>query len=274
MRSKPQKYTMKIPSLPTIPAVAQELLTALDDSLVSVDSLEEIIRKDAAISARVLSVANSAYFGYVKSETLSSAIMKIGTENVKSLTIGICLLTLFADGNKEQQYHYKKIYKHSVAVGVISRHLGRILRLPLKGSEMLCGVMHDIGLMIIVHYFFDEYRRILKLMESGIGHLQAEQEILEFTHPEIGGWVAEEWRLPDIACEVIRNHHTPSYTKNYHTLAALVHSADFLVSEGMLRSTPEPPGYLHDPVALDTLRLSSDRMADIRSELDNVPIFE
>jgi hypothetical protein len=70
------------------------------------------------------------------------------------------------------------------------------------------------------------------------------------------------------------NHHVPSGTKEFHTLTALVHSADFLVSEGMLRSTPEPPGYLHDPAALDTLRLSSDRMADIRSELDNVPIFE
>jgi len=107
-----------IKNLPTIPVIAQEVLNLLDDDMLSLDKLESIVERDPAISAKVLSIANSAFFGFqVTTNALGSAMMRIGFNVVKNITLSISLMTILDDGKRGKTFDYKRIFDHSVSVG-------------------------------------------------------------------------------------------------------------------------------------------------------------
>src|SRR3989304_8807282 len=99
MNESLRAFVKNIRNLPTIPVIAHEVLSLLSDELLSVEKLESIVEKDPAISAKILSVANSALFGFqVSTDALSGAMMRIGFNNVKNIALGISLMTILDDG--------------------------------------------------------------------------------------------------------------------------------------------------------------------------------
>lgn len=101
MNESLRSYIKDIKNLPTIPVIAQKILGLLGDKKLSIDSLEDIIEKDPAIAAKILSEANSAFFGFqVRTDFLRNAIMKIGFDNVRNIALGISLMTMRDDGKR------------------------------------------------------------------------------------------------------------------------------------------------------------------------------
>src|SRR5208282_2287886 len=89
-------FVQKINKLPTIPVVAHELLSVNNDDHVSVNILEKIVSKDPAIAAKIVGLSNAAFFGYkMTNPTIAGAIQKVGFTNVKNISLGIALMTLF-----------------------------------------------------------------------------------------------------------------------------------------------------------------------------------
>lgn len=251
-----RKYVQKITKLPTLPVIAQEILSLEHDDLITVDKLEKIIENDPAITAKVLSVSNSAYFNMKSaSRGLDNAIMRIGFNNVKNIAIGVSLMTVMADEGNGGVLDYQKIFNHSVTVAFIAKMLTREIKSDVSEDILMDGILHDIGFLILSNYFSSEYKQVMQEYQTGKSILEAEESVFGFTHAEIGSWLAEQWKLPPHIQDVVFYHHNPSQATN-RTRVAVVHIADYIASETAMAPTKENPRYTLDPSSLEVLSIS------------------
>ena len=263
-------HVRKITKLPTLPVIAQEILAVIDDDLTPVNKLEKIIENDPAISAKILSVANSAFFGFrMPAKTLNNAIIRIGFNNVKNIAIGISLITVLEDGKRVGELDYRRVFNHSVSVGFIASLLSEYLKLAIQEGILINGMLHDIGFLVLSRYFSDTYLDVLRVYDKGKTLIEAEKEVLGFTHADIGAWLAEQWKLPETVLNTICYHHTPSLAKDDLQYLAVVHIADHITTRSILSVTEKDPGYPFDSSCLDILGMSDDDFADIETQVKN-----
>jgi len=264
-------YVQKITKLPTIPFIAQEILNMVNNDLTSINKLENIIEKDPAISAKILSVANSAFFGYqTSSGTIANAIMRIGVSNVKNIAIGISLMTVFTDKKPVQTVgaQYQRIFKHSLAVGMVARQLSRELKLNISDEIFMNGILHDLGFMVLNNYFPEKFSKVLSKFEKTTNFLEAEKKVLGFTHADIGTWLADKWNLPKDIIDTSLYHHTPSLAKSNREHVALTHIADYITSKNVFYITEADPNYPLDVSTFDVLGISENYFKEIEATIN------
>jgi putative nucleotidyltransferase with HDIG domain len=272
MNESLKEMVKNIKNLPTLPAIAQEVLNLLNDNKLSIERLEVIIERDPAISAKILSVANSAFFGFqVSSDALGSAMMRIGFNNVKNIALAISLMTILDDGKRGRAFDYKKIFNHSVSVGFTARLLCKNLKLKMNEDCLMIGMLHDLGYLVLNRYFPEKYEEVMFEFEKGLILLDAEKKVLDFTHADIGMWFAEGWKLPEIVQDVNLFHHTPSLAKKNEKYVAAVHVADYLTSKNIISPIEKDPGYPLDPFSLEILGVSDSDLKEMEESLGGVP---
>jgi putative nucleotidyltransferase with HDIG domain len=266
----------KIEKLPTIPEIAHHLLHISNDPLFSIDELKSIVEKDPAISARIIGVANSAFFGAsVRTSKLDDAIMRIGLNNVKSIAVGISVLTLF--GENKITSDYKRLFNHSVIVGLTARSLARKFRTIIGENILLDGLLHDLGYLVLNGYFPEVYQNMLDSFQCSRSLLDAEKNTLGYSHAEIGFWLAEQWNLPNTVLDTILYHHTPSLSRNNTKRVAIIHIADYIVSKESYGPFEKDPNYSLDQDACALLGISDDDLkhmegtAQFADEIFNMP---
>ncbi|HDH06115.1 MAG TPA: HDOD domain-containing protein [Nitrospirae bacterium] len=261
-------YVRKITKLPTLPVIAQEILAIIDDDLIPVNKLEKIIENDPAISAKIVSVANSAFFGFrTPAGTLNNAIMRIGFKNVKNIALAISLMTVLENGKYKSALDYRRVFNHSVSVGFIAKLISAEL-IPAISEELLInGMLHDIGFLALSRFFPDAYLNVLNEFDKDGTLLEAEKKILSFTHADIGNWLAEKWNLPETVLNTTLHHHTPSLAKNNLQHLAIVHIADYITTRSILSATGKDPYYPFDSSCLDMLGMSDNDFADIEARV-------
>ncbi len=263
-------HVQQITTLPTIPVIAQKILATTDDDLASINKLQQIIENDAAISAKVLSVANSSFFGQTEpSRTLNNAIMRIGIDNVRSIALGISLMTFLDTGKHRKTTGYERIFNHSLSVGMVSRILCKYLNLDIAEEVMISGILHDLGFLVLNRFFPDSYLNVMQEFDSGMPLLKAEQSILDFNHEDIGYWLAKQWELPDNVLDSILYHHRPAASVNNLPHVAVTHLADYITTQNILSLTEQNPAYELEINCLDILDISEDTFNEIEAEVKN-----
>ncbi|MCX6154051.1 MAG: HDOD domain-containing protein [Candidatus Kapabacteria bacterium] len=199
--------------LPTIPFVLTEVLHALDDTEMRASHLAGLIQRDQTLTARVLKVANSPFYGFARRiSTIDLAIVLLGTNTIKEIVIGL-VLQKFISKSRRSTLDTKAFWEYSVFCGAAARVLARKLKYRLAGEAFVAGLMHDIGILIMSEFFSKEFRQVRSFQER-FGKYMLDAEIMAFrcTHSDIGSWFAERWYLPRQLCESIRYHHD-SYTE-------------------------------------------------------------
>lgn len=262
--------TQKIPKLPTIPPVADKIIRLVSSKAAVVDSIVDIIEKDPAISAKVISLANAAFYRMGQPVTnIQDAIMKIGFDNVKNITLGISLLTLFRGKRNGDESEYLNIIRHSMAVGVVSKEIVDFLDLRSHEDIFTSGLLHDIGLIVMNVFFPDIYAHIIDKLKTAKSLPVAESEVCGFTHGEIGVWLADKWNLPDNMCEVIRYHHRPAETSSAG--AAIVHLADIIViKKGFSPISTREFEVPLDSSAMQILGINEERLAQFEAGIEEI----
>lgn len=245
--------------LPALPSVAMEVVEMVDNPKTSASKLGRVISSDQALTAKVLKIANSPFYGFPKKiSTVDFAIIILGFDALKEIVISISLISsLQKKGDK--YFSAKAFWDHSISSGVIARRLARDLGYRVSGEVFVGGLLHDMGISVLSRYFNDEFKRIVEVVrETELTFLEAEESILGVTHAQVGGWLAERWNLPDHLIEAVSNHHTPSEAELNPNLVALIHCADVLAN----RISPEPvefdKGIDFDKKALEMLRLNDE----------------
>ena len=263
-----KNYIKKIDKLPTIPAIAYEILNLVGDDNVSVNKIESVVENDPAISGKILSVANSAFFGTRQAiKTLDTAIMRIGFNNVKNIALGISIMTVFDQGKSGRVLDYQRIFNHSVSVGFIAKRLSDELKLGTSDEIFLNGILHDVGFLVLSRYFDDEYKGVIENMHKGQTLLEAEKNVLEFDHADMGAWLANQWQLPNNIKDTVEFHHSPSHAKRSLKHVSVTHIADYLSTKNIMSPVEGDPGYFLDAAALEVLDISEEDLNDIESKM-------
>lgn len=225
-----RKITESIIGLPTLPAVITQIISLIDNPQTSARDVSRIISTDQALTAKILKLANSAFYGFPREiSTVNHAVVVLGFETVKSLGLSVSVLERFAGGGSDSSFDRQKFWEHCIACGVAARLLAGQLHYRVQGEAFAAGILHDIGKLILCQYFSEDFVEILEVMRAEDLYIgKAEERILGVTHAEIGGWLAERWNLPNQLVDTIAFHHTPGRMQRGAELPALVHLADFL----------------------------------------------
>ncbi|PKN23124.1 MAG: hypothetical protein CVU68_02140 [Deltaproteobacteria bacterium HGW-Deltaproteobacteria-3] len=209
-------FLKKVKDLPTISAVANEINACDKNDSLTAKSLGTIISRDPALTATVLKLANSAYYGMAREITSTErAVTILGFDTIKSLALAISVFHVFKN-QEGQLFDLKGLWYHSLAVGLAAKHLA--LHSPiltcdkaLPEQAFICGILHDIGKIAFAQNLPTELAEILKQTRSGnLAQHEIEKSILGFNHQKAGQAMADAWNFPVDYQTVIRMHHAPS----------------------------------------------------------------
>lgn len=205
-----RKKLESITTLPSIPFIMSEVLNAVDNSQLSASQLASIIERDQTLTARVLAVANSPFYGFSRRiSTIDLAVVVLGLNAIKEIVISL-LLQKFFSGISRDYFDVNSFWYYSVFCGAASRYLARRFEYRLAGEAFVGGLMHDIGILIMIQYFGKKFTKIREIQTiRNFSFYHSEQIAMKTSHCDIGRWFAERWNLPKQLCDSISNHHTP-----------------------------------------------------------------
>jgi putative nucleotidyltransferase with HDIG domain len=210
-------------ALPSIPKVMQELIASFNDEDVPVSHIVKHISSDQVLSAKMLKLANSAYFQVPYTvATVADAVTKLGFTNVRTLVISIGLTGSFKD---IPGINRKQFWRHSLHTAVASRHLGMPAGVDAE-LAFTVGLMHAIGELVMHLGMPQEMLKMdasLPLLDPQ--RLAAEQEAFGYTHAEVGAELARRWKFPLVFASAIAGAGNPLAQAEFDPLGALVHIA-------------------------------------------------
>ncbi len=213
-----------IKNLPTLPGMLEKVSRMVESRHHSAEDIGRMISQDQVLSAKLLRMANSAFFGFAREVgSVGQALVLLGFDVVK----GLILSTSVFDMIKEK---VAGLWEHSLGCALAARSVSDYLKLGDPEELSLSGLIHDLGKVVINAQMPAEYDRIAALVEAeGVSMYQAEFEVLGFSHTDVGRWLSESWRLPEKLILPIRYHHHPGRVKDGRTSVSVVHLADILV---------------------------------------------
>jgi HD-like signal output (HDOD) protein len=221
----------RIQNLPPIPEIMFDAIAAIKSNPGNVIKLSEILGKDQAMVAKILAVANSPLYGMLrKVSSLEFAIMILGSTELQNIITALSL-TNAINLKSNPLFDEKKYWKHSMSVGLIAKDIARNQGFSeLSGEAFVAGMLHDLGVQLIVKYFPDEFLKLTEMGENYSSFYEAEIELLGLTHQDIASYLLNKWELPTPLVQTVENHHSPAYVAEYKELAAIVHLADFIAN--------------------------------------------
>ncbi|WP_153161230.1 HDOD domain-containing protein [Zoogloea sp. 1C4] len=214
-----------IHSLPAMPAVALELLQTLSGGDPDVDALASRIARDQAITARVLRVANSPFYGLqMRVGSIHDAIVVLGFSAVRSLVLTSAVVTTLPAG-KCAGFSADRFWRHVLGTAVAAQALARPLRRKPE-SLFIAGLLHDIGRLVMLSANPEGFARVIQIATERDCHLvDVEAEIFGCDHTAVGAAIAQHWNFPAEIVEALAFHHNPAQTAP-GSLAAIIHYAD------------------------------------------------
>ncbi len=247
--------------LPALPTIAAEIMAMVEDPRTSASALARIIESDPALTAKVLKVANSPFYGFPKKvSTIDFAVIVLGYDALREIIVSISLVNSLQE-RSDASFDAKGFWDHAIVCGVLARRLARDVNYRVSGEAFVGGLLHDMGVPVLHRDFPNEFKRIVDIArETDLTFQEAEETVLGVTHADVGGWLGERWNLPDHLIDAVRHHHAPELADRNPELVALIHCAD--VFAGRLGGAPVAfdKGVEFSPEALARLRLTDDAL--------------
>ncbi|MCD6406069.1 MAG: HDOD domain-containing protein [Planctomycetes bacterium] len=224
-----KQLTSEIKELPTLPQVAVTLMELLDDPGSSAPEINRVMARDPALASKILKLVNSAYYGLAnKVSSLNQAIVILGFKTVKSVALSASVMGLFKGPKGTSLFDRGQFWKHSIACACVARLVARKQGGLDPDMSFSVGLLHDIGKQVLEHYLPSQTDEIITLArEKKCSFLDAEAQVLETNHAEIGSWLAETWGLPRDLTAGIGYHHDIVNAPNQE-LVAVIQFADYL----------------------------------------------
>ena len=219
--------------LPTIPVILSKIMTLLKDEMTSAKQLGEIVSADQAIASKVLSIANSAYYGLSqKVISIQHAIALLGFTAVKNIAIGTSVFSHFSEEGKGSGIDLKALWTHSFATALVSEEIGKRTSVVKPEAAFMGGLLHDIGKLILINIFHEQYKAAIDMArEKSCSISFAEDMIFGITHINAGEWLCEKWQLPNEIIQSVSYHKTPWLSFTNSELPSAVYLANFIVKK-------------------------------------------
>jgi HD-like signal output (HDOD) protein len=224
----------------SLPLIYTRLNDAVNNPRASIADIARIISEDAGLTARLLRIVNSAFYGIpTRVESIARAVTIIGTHELRALALATSVTTMFK-GIPEDLANMELFWRHSIACGVAARILATYRRLPNAERFFIAGVLHDIGRLVMFMKVPDKSREaMVRSQEVGEPLFVSEREIMGFGHASVGSLLLEAWRFPQGLEEAVGFHHNPNAATRYPLEAAIVHLADIICHAMQLGTSGE-----------------------------------
>ena len=195
-------------ALVSLPHIFTEINRVISDPRSSAVHVADVISKDPNLTARLLRIVNSAFYGFPsKIDTISRAVTILGSKELSTLALGTSVLNIFNDIPADL-VDMKSFWEHSVACGIAARMIGSYKNIANTERLFVAGLLHDIGRIIIYKYLPSEGREMLLYAQQTDCLLRsAEMEVLGFDHGQIGAMLMQKWKLPVILEQALGYHH-------------------------------------------------------------------
>ena len=204
-----------IETLPSLPAIYTQIMTELNAPMGSTQKIGSIIEKDPVMSAKILQIVNSSFFGMANHvSSPADAVNLLGLDIVRALVLSI---GLFYQWDDAKGLNIEQIYNHSLKTGSIAKMIAKIEDFDACDIDhaFMAGLLHDMGKLLVAANFPDEYSEIVdQARQEGISFFDAEQKSYGVFHAEVGAYLLGLWGLPGDIVEAVAFHHMPE--KNLH----------------------------------------------------------
>ena len=202
----------KIEEVPSLPAIVYKVMELVNSEKSSAADFEKVIARDQALAARMLRMANSSFYSLSrKVSTISDAVVYLGHNTIRSLVLGASTSSLFKRSLPAYGYQREGLWQHANIVATLSREIASAARLTPEEIEScyVAGLLHDIGKLILGPFAQKQADSFATLTQKGKELIEVEQELLGFTHGEIGRILLDKWKLPRNLVETVHYHHQP-----------------------------------------------------------------
>ena len=227
-----KRIVSSMDSIPSLPSLYAEIIEELHSPNASIQKVGTIVSKDMGMTAKILQLVNSAFFGLRRHvSSPAQAVSLLGLDTIKALVLSVHIFTQL-DSQKATGLSLDKLWRHSFLTGILAKAIAREEKLKqvLIDDSFMAGLLHDLGKPILSINFPERYGKIQKVAkEKNLSLSEAESELIGAAHSEVGAYLAGLWGLPDPIVEGLAFHHYPTKCQGqgFSPLLA-VHVADVL----------------------------------------------
>ncbi len=262
-----------ISDLPSFPVAIQRATALSQDPKATATDLAAVIQVDPALTARILRITNSAFYGLSREiSTVKEGVVILGFSAVRSLAVAVSAMKMFT-GGASTIFKHEDFWRHSTCSALVAQQISRLGRLPGSDEAFTAGLLHDIGKIVLDQYAHQEFVLMLVTLRREAEYdLGAERRVINTTHAEIGRQLVERWGLPEPLCEAIGNHHTPDRAGKQPVLAMLAAVADYICSRNGVPSVAQlqcPPSPSN---VLDVLKLAPSVLKDVQKQFRDIRV--
>ncbi len=271
----PEELIRRAPDLGSPPAVYQRLVEVLDHPRSGSHEVAAVIGQDTSLTARLLRLANSAYFAFDRPvDSVHQAVSMIGATHVRDIALATSVTSVFRQVPADL-INLDEFWRHSLAVGIGARMLAGMRREPNVERFFVGGMLHDVGRLVFYTQAPNDARIVLRHAKNHECLLyEAEMELAGCDHGTIGGALMERWNMPASLVESVALHHRPAEAKAYPVETCTIHLADLIANALKLGRSGErmvPPRWIGmwDALSLDPAALP-DLMSSMEEEFERV----
>ncbi len=225
-----------IKELPTIPETLASILAVVTDSRASVADLAHLVERDQSLTAKILRMVNSAFYGFFRQvTTVRDATVILGFNEIRILALTVSMFDAFQ--NTPSGWERGRFWEHSLVVGTTTEYVARIVKIDEK-EAFVAGLLHDLGKVAFDHVIGDKWLNLVMQAERETIPLnELEKSQLGLDHSDLGAWLGEKWHLPEGIIKAMQFHHRPEDLKHESRLCAAVRLANSIVKgKGIGRS--------------------------------------
>ncbi|MCK9273937.1 MAG: HDOD domain-containing protein [Syntrophales bacterium] len=268
LRSENSNFIEDDVRLPTLPEIFSKINEIIANPKSSALEIADVISKDTALAARLLTIVNSAFYGFpVKIDTISRAVVIVGTKQLTTLAYGVTIMKMFQHISADY-IDTESFWKHSLACGIASRVIAGYKDIRNTERLFVAGLLHDIGRLALYSYRPSHMiRAIKKAKEKSLFLHETELEELGIDHCEAGGMLAKKWRLPSMLEDTMQFHHFPVKSCN-RLESSIVHIANIITNAAEIGSSGEMLMPVLDFASWDLLGLSKNILTPIIEQID------
>lgn len=219
----------KLDSLPALPATVSQVMAITADPESTANELMQAILPDQTMCATILKIANSALFGRPRQiASIERAVIVLGQDEIRNIVIGKAVFSSFPRLQRDYRQTVDLFWEHAFTCGIAAKIIGKHIHLP-PGESFIAGLIHDIGKLVMLMAFPNEYP-ILRELTIPESFCTTADDIAGFAmgHEIVGMQLASKWLLPEQLVMAIGYHHSPQNAPHFSPYPLVVQVADIL----------------------------------------------
>ncbi len=266
--TKLNEILARVKSFPSMPGAGAKLLTLLEEPETPVSEIEEILRFDPGLTANVLKLANSAYFGIPsKIGSLKQAVILLGLKRLIQLVVASCVSAIMDKSVPGYDMPSGDLWRHSIAVSIAAEA-------QVKGKQRVgvenvftAALLHDIGKIVLGSFVKEEMEAIQSIAAKGIPFVVAENMILGTDHAAVGAHILAHWNLPADVINAVRWHHDPDSPDASNAQMDVVYLANVLCQTPDTSGPEAGHAVELSPAVIDRLGIQIDQFSSISDKV-------